>query len=61
MILEVELSDAQYARFKAALKKLRESEDEPSDADLAAQLKREAAAVTCAVENQHGQIEDWSF
>ena len=42
MILQVELTEEQYARYKAGFKKLQQMEDEPTDEQLIAQLKREA-------------------
>ena len=60
--LTVELTDDQYDRYKAGFKKLQQMEDEPTDDQLIAQLKREAAAITCAAENNSGPAADgWSF
>ena len=60
--LTVELTDDQYDRYKAGFQKLQQMEDEPTDDQLIAQLKREAAAITCAAENNSGPAADgWSF
>lgn len=59
--LTVELTNDQYARYKAAFKKLQQMEDDPTDAQLIAQLKREASAITYAAEVQGGTAEAWSF
>ena len=49
--LTVILTAEQYARFKAGYQKMMSMSDAPTDDMLLAQLKREAAAVTCAGEN----------
>lgn len=60
--LNVELTDDQYARYQAGFQKLSGSEDVPTDEQLIAQLKREAAAITCAAENNNGPAaEGWAF
>lgn len=59
--LTVELTDEQYARYKAGFKKLQQMEDDPTDDQLIAQLKREAAAITCAAENDGPAADGWSF
>ena len=59
--LTVELTDEQYARYKAGFKKLQQLEDDPTDEQLIAQLKREASAITYAAETSPGQDQSWSF
>ena len=62
--LNVELTDEQYARYKAGFKKLSmlDADTDPTDEQLIAQLKREAAAITCAAENDSGPAANgWSF
>lgn len=59
--LTVELTDEQYARYKAGFQKLQQMEDEPTDEQLIAQLKREASAITYAAEIGSGDGSDWSF
>lgn len=59
--LTVELTNEQYARYKAGFKKLQQMEDDPTDDQLIAQLKREAAAITCAAENDGPAADGWSF
>lgn len=61
MQLIVELTDEQYARYKAAFKNLQQMEDDPSDEQLIAQLKREASAITYAAEVGGEIVEDWAF
>lgn len=61
MILEVELTQDQYDRFKAAMTKLQNLEEPATDEMLIAQMKREAAAVTYAAENGSNNPENWSF
>jgi hypothetical protein len=61
MILEVEFTQEQYDRYKAGFKKLQQMEDEPTDEQLIAQLKREASAITYASEVGNGDGTDWSF
>lgn len=59
--LIVELTDDQYTRFFAGLQKLT-GKDKISDADLVAQLRREASAVAYAAEVSSGATgEDWKF
>ena len=60
-ILEVELTDDQYARYKAGFKKLQKLEQDATDQQLIAQLKREAAAITYAAEINSGDGSDWKF
>ncbi len=59
--LNVELTDDQYARYKAGFKKLQQMEDDPSDVQLIAQLKREASAITYAAEVGTEDGTGWSF
>lgn len=59
--LTVPLTDDQYNRYKAGFKKLQQMEDDPTDDQLVAQLKREAAAITYAAETKPGEDEGWSF
>lgn len=61
--LIVELTDEQYARYKAGFTKLQNLE-EATDEQLIAQLKREASAITYAAEvdrSVEGSDEGWSF
>ena len=59
--LTVEFSDEQYARYKAGFKKLLQMEEDPTDDQLIAQLKREASAITYAAEVSTGDGSNWSF
>lgn len=59
--LNVELTDDQYTRFKTALTKLQNMEAEATDEQLIAQMKREAAAITYAVEVGSSEPGDWQF
>lgn len=61
--LIVELTEEQYARYKEGFKKLQEFEEDATDEQLIAQLKREAAAITYAAEvgTDHDAFPDWSF
>jgi hypothetical protein len=59
--MQVELTDDQYARYKAAFKKLQQMQDDPSDEQLIAQLKREASAITYAAEIGSGDGTGWSY
>ena len=59
--LSVELTEEQYARYKAGFKKLQQMEDEPTDEQLVAQLKREASAITYAAEIGADDGSNWSF
>jgi hypothetical protein len=61
MVLQVELTEEQYARYKAGFKKLQQMEDEPTDEQLIAQLKREASAITYAAEIGAEDGSNWSF
>ena len=61
MILEVELTQDQYDRFKAAMTKLQNLEEPATDEMLIAQMKREAAAITYAAEVGSGDGSGWSF
>ena len=59
--LVVELTAEQYARYKAGFKKLQQMEDDPTDDQLIAQLKREASAITYAAEIGSEDGTGWSF
>lgn len=59
--LTVELTQDQYDRYKAGFQKLQQMEEVPTDDQLIAQLKREAAAITCAAENDGPAADGWSF
>ena len=59
--LTVELTQDQYNRYKAGFQKLQQMEEAPTDDQLIAQLKREAAAITCAAENDGPAADGWSF
>jgi len=61
MDLIVTLTAEQYARYKAGFKALQGMEEDPTDEQLVAQLKREASAITYAAENQNGAQENWAF
>lgn len=61
MQLIVELTQDQYARYKAGFKQLQQMEEDPTDDQLVAQLKREASAITYAAEIGAGDGTDWSF
>ena len=61
MILSVELTNEQYARYKAAFKKLQQLEEDATDEQLVAQLKREASAITYAAEIGSEDGAGWSF
>lgn len=61
MQLIVELTDEQYARYKAAFQKLQQLDEPPTDEQLIAQLKREASAITYAAETKPGEDEGWTF
>lgn len=60
-ILNVELTEEQYARYKAGFQKLQQLEEPPTDQQLIAQLKREASAITYAAEIGSGDGTGWSF
>ena len=59
--LVVELTDEQYARYKAGFKKLQNIEQDATDDQLVAQLKREASAITYAAEIGSEDGTGWSF
>lgn len=59
--LTVEFTQNQYDRYKAGFQKLQQMEEAPTDDQLIAQLKREAAAITCAAENDGPAADGWSF
>ena len=61
MILSVELTNEQYARYKAAFKKLQQLEEDATDEQLIAQLKREASAITYAAEIGSEDGTGWAF
>lgn len=61
MELVVELTEQQYERYKAAFKKLHNMEEDPTDEQLIAQLKREASAITYAAEVGSEPSDGWSF
>ena len=61
MELIVTLSAEQYARYKAGFKKLQGMDEDPTDEQLIAQMKREASAITYAVEVGNGDGTDWTF
>ena len=61
MELTVNLTQEQYDRYKAAFKALQKMEDDPTDEQLIAQLKREASAITYASEVGSGDGSNWSF
>ena len=61
MDLTVELTQEQYDRYKAGFKKLQGLEEDPTDEQLIAQLKREASAITYAAEIGSGEGSTWSF
>lgn len=61
MQLVVNLTDEQYTRYKAALKKIAGMDVDPTDEQLVAQLLREAAAITYAAEASAGVISGWTF
>ena len=61
MQLIVELTDEQYSRYKAGFKALQQMEEDPTDEQLIAQLKREASAITYAAEIGSGDGSGWSF
>ncbi len=59
--LTVELTDEQYARYKAGFTTLQNLEQDATDEQLIAQLKREASAITYAAEIGSGDGTGWSF
>ena len=59
--LTVVLTDEQYARYKAGFAKLQNLEEEATDEQLIAQLKREASSITYAAEIGGGDGSEWSF
>ena len=59
--LNVELTQDQYDRYKACFKALQQMEEDPTDEQLIAQLKREASAITYAAEIGSGDGSDWSY
>jgi hypothetical protein len=59
--LNVELTQDQYDRYKAGFKKLQQLEDDPTDEQLIAQLKREASAITYAAETNPNEDAGWKF
>jgi len=61
MKLTVELTAEQYARYKAGFKKLQQMEEDPTDEQLIAQLKREASAIVFAAERGSDHDTPWQF
>lgn len=61
MNLTVELTQEQYNRYKAGFKKLQQLEEDATNEQLIAQLKREAAAITYAAEIGTGDGSGWVF
>ena len=59
--MQVELTNEQYTRYKAGFKKLQGLNDDPTDEQLIAQLKREASAITYAAEIGSGDGSGWSY
>lgn len=59
--LSVKLTNDQYNRFQAALTKMQNMDQAVSDDQLIAQLKREASAITYAVEIGSGDGTSWVF
>ena len=59
--MQVELTNEQYTRYKAGFKKLQGLDDDPTDEQLIAQLKREASAITYAAEIGSGDGSGWSY
>jgi hypothetical protein len=59
--LEVQLTDEQYTRYKAAFKKLQNLEEDATDEQLIAQLKREASSITFAAERGNDSSTAWTF
>ena len=61
MQLIVELTAEQYARYKAGFKKLQQLDEDATDEQLIAQLKREASAITYAAEIGSEDGTGWAF
>jgi len=61
MQLVVELTAEQYSRYKAGFKKLQQLEEDATDEQLIAQLKREASAITYAAEIGSEDGTGWAF
>lgn len=61
MQLIVELTQEQYSRYKAGFKKLQNLEEDATDEQLIAQLKREASAITYAAEIGSEDGTGWTF
>lgn len=61
MDLVVTLTQEQYDRYKLGFKKLNNLEEDPTDEQLIAQLKREAAAITYAAEVGNAAQGNWAF
>jgi hypothetical protein len=59
--LTVELTEEQYARYKAGFTKLQQLKEDATDDQLIAQLKREASAITYAAEIGHEDGTSWSY
>lgn len=62
MELTLVVTQAQYDRFVAAYKGIMKLETNPTNAELLAQLKREAAAIVYSWEvGRQGDASNWSF
>ncbi|SFF13401.1 hypothetical protein [Nitrosomonas sp. Nm166] len=59
--LIVDLTQDQYDRYKIGFKQIQGMEMDPTDEQLTAQLKREAAAITYAAEVGNGNGSGWTF
>lgn len=62
-IIQVELTDDQYARYLAAVRKSRQLTEDPSPQELAIPLQREVAALVYWAEVTEGGAskKDWTF
>lgn len=59
--LQVTFTQEQYDRYKAGFKKLQQLEQDATDEQLIAQLKREASAITYAAEIGSGDGTGWTY
>jgi hypothetical protein len=59
--LQVEFTQEQYDRYKAGFKKLQKLQEDATDDQLIAQLKREASAITYAAEIGSGDGTGWTY
>lgn len=59
--LQVEFTQEQYDRYKAGFKKLQQLQEDATDDQLIAQLKREASAITYAAEIGSGDGTGWTY